>query len=64
MRRLHRELKWYMEVKSPREDFALIAKFISMSLLIFSILFSSESLRQSAIPIKIHRTENGRIKSP
>jgi len=43
--RLHREINWDMEIKSPREDVALIAKFMFMSLLISSVFFAGESLR-------------------
>jgi hypothetical protein len=43
---LQREVNWYMEIKSPKEDVAFIAKFIFMSLLISSRFFTAERLRQ------------------
>jgi hypothetical protein len=56
---LRREINWSMEIKNPREDIALIAKFMFMSLLIFSLFFDS-----SMIPIKIPTNQKERIKSP
>jgi hypothetical protein len=44
--RLQKEINWSMEIKSPRDDVAFIVKFMFVSLLISSVFFAGESLRQ------------------